>query len=417
MLDIQQIRRHPEQVQENFERRGLDISVEDFLGLDKEKLRLQTELQEMTHEKNLLSKQVAARKKQGREAGDLLMSIYRIEDKLDELGYILRAKTQRLQDALLRLPNLLDDEMQADMEVLYSYKEKPVFGFQPKGHMELCRRHRLIDYETAATLMGRGYWIYRGVGARLEWALLDFCLEENQKAGYEMVMLPPIAREICGFGAGQFPKFEEEAYKIQGNGQFLIPTAETVLVNLHRDKILKSDEFPLKYTSYTSCFRREVSKDPDERGMIRGHHFNKVENVQFVAQEQSEEAFAQILRQAEHLMQTLDLHYRVIRSAAGECSTAMSKTYDIEVWLPAERVYKEVSSISNARDYQARRTNTRYRDESGKLRYVHTLNGSGLATSRLFAAILEQNQLVEDGSIRIPEVLAPRVGIDVLSLS
>lgn len=415
MLDIQQIRRHPEQIQENFDRRGAGFRVEGLLRLDREKLKLQTDLQEMRHEKNLLSKKIAACKKQGTDAGGLLASIRDIDGKIRGLEASFHSKESQLQDILSRLPNLLDDDVPAATEVLYHYKEKPVFGFQPKSHMELCRRHGLIDYETAADLMGSGYWIYRGAGARLEWALLDFCLEENQKAGYEMVMLPPVAREICGFGAGQFPKFEGEAYRVQGNGQFLIPTAETVLVNLHRDKILRYTDLPLKYTSYTSCFRREVSSDPRERGMIRGHHFNKVENVQFVEEERSGAAFAELLQQAEHLMQQLDLHYRVVRSSARECSAAMAKTYDIEVWLPAERVYKEVSSISDARDYQARRTNTRYRDENGKIHYVHTLNGSGLATSRLFAAILEQNQTVEDGSIRIPKVLAPRVGADVFS--
>lgn len=413
MLDIQRIRRYPRQVQENFDRRGADISVEGILWLDEEKLRLQTDLQERTHEKNLLSKEVAARKKQGADAEDLLLSIRDIDEKIRDLEGVFRSKAERLQDILSRLPNLLDDDVPETVEILYHFKEKPVFGFQPKSHIELCRRHGLIDYETAADLMGSGYWIYRGAGARLEWALLNFCLDENQKAGYEMVMLPPVAREICGFGAGQFPKFEEDAYKIQGSGQFLIPTAETVLVNLHRGKILKETDLPLKYTSYTSCFRREGSRDVSERGMIRGHHFNKVENVQFVTKEQSDQAFEEILRQSERLMQKLDLHYRVVRVAARDCSTAMAKTYDIEVWLPAERVYKEVSSISNARDYQARRTDTRYRDEKGKLHYAHTLNGSGLATSRLFAAILEQGQDVENGRIKIPEVLGPWMGSDL----
>lgn len=415
MLDIQQIRKHPEQVQENFDKRGVKIPIGEILTLDRERSKLQTDLQGSKHKKNLLSKEISVRKKKGAAIDDLLDVIHDIDRMIVSLEDELGAREGRLQEILIRLPNLLDDEIQETAQVLYQFKEKPVFGSQPKSHLELCRRHHLIDYETAARLMGSGYWIYRGVGARLEWALLDFCLEENQKAGYEMVMLPPVARELCGFGAGQFPRFEDETYRIQGNGQFLIPTAETVLVNLHRDKILKSAELPLRYTSYTSCFRREGSRDPDERGMIRGHHFNKVENVQFVEEEKSDEAFAQILHQAEYLMQQLDLHYRVVRPSARECSTAMAKTYDIEVWLPAERVYKEVSSVSDARDYQARRTNTRYRDENGKIHYVHTLNGSGLATSRLFAAILEQGQRVEDGSIRIPRVLAPRVGVDVLS--
>ena len=261
--------------------------------------------------------------------------------------------------------------------------------------------------------MGGGYWIYRGAGARLEWALLNFCLEENRQAGYEMLMLPPVAREACGFGAGQFPKFSQEVFRIQDSGLFLIPTAETILVNLHRDQMLNGAELPLKYTAYTPCFRKETGKSPKERGMIRGHQFNKVELVQITAEEQSDAAFEQILSQAEHLMRRLNLHYRVVKLAAAECGFGMARTYDIQVWLPAEQVYMEVSSVSNARAYQARRTNTRYKDDFGRIHHVHTLNGSGLATSRLFAAIIEQNQRA-DGSIAVPEALLPWMGTNIL---
>lgn len=413
MLDIQQIRKHPEQVRENFSRRGLEISVDQILELDKEKLRLQTRLQERKREKNQLSRAVAQRKKEGLKANELLEKVYGIKDEIDALDCVLRQKTAYLQEILERLPNLLDEDVKKTDEVLSQFKEKPELSFHPMNHLELCRTHGLVDYETAGRLMGSGYWIYKGLGAKLEWALLNFCLQENQNAGYEMVMLPPVARESCGFGAGQFPKFQDEIYRIQGQELFLIPTAETVLVNLHRDKILQGAVLPLKYTAYTPCFRREVSKDPDERGLIRGHHFNKVEMVQFAVEEQSEEAFKQILAQAEHLMRKLDLHYRVVKVAAGACSAAMAKTYDIEVWLPAEQKYKEASSISNARDYQSRRTNTRYKDRDGKLHYAHTMNGSGIATSRVFAAILEQNQM-EDGRIRVPKALAPWIGTDVI---
>lgn len=389
----------------------MDISVEDLLKLDQEKLRLQTEVERLRHEKKQLSMQVADRKKQGLETGGLLIRIDAVGHKLDELSHTLQQKAKELQDRLACLPNLVDEDVGRTEQVLSQYKEKPFFDFPVLSHLELCRRHGLVDYETAGSLMGSGYWIYRGLGARLEWALLNFCLEENQKAGYEMLMLPPVAKEICGFGAGQFPKFADEVYKLQESELFLIPTAETVLVNLHRDEVLEAERLPLRYTAYTPCFRKEGSKKPEERGMLRGHQFNKVELVQFAAKEQSEEAFAQLLAQAELLMKRLGLHYRVVRQAAGDCSFSMSRTCDIEVWLPAEQVYKEVSSVSCARDFQARRTNTRYRDENGKLHYVYTLNGSGLATSRLFAAVLEQNQ-TEDGSVRIPKALAPWLGTD-----
>lgn len=413
MLDIKQIRKHPEQVQKNISKRGLDFSVEKLLALDREKLDLQTQLQEAAHEKNLLSRQVADRKKQGQDATDILESIQAVTQRIDNLDSWLQVKAAHLQELLVQLPNLLDDDILEHNEVLREYKSRPAFDFRLADHIELCRRHRLIDYDTAGSLTGSGYWIYRGMGARLEWALLNFCLQENQRAGYEMVMLPLVARKSCGFGAGQFPKFKDEVYLLQDTDHFLIPTAETLLVNFHQNQILEGDQLPLKYTAYTPCFRRESSKHPDERGLIRGHHFNKVELVQFATEAQADAAFDGIVAQAEQLMQQLDLHYRVVKLSAAECSAAMARTYDIEVWLPAEGVYKEVSSISNARTFQARRSNTRYRDSTGKIQYAHTLNGSGLATSRLFAAILEQNQ-TPSGGVRIPEVLVPWTGTDSL---
>lgn len=413
MLDIRELRKHPEKVQKNFDRRGTESSVEEVLALDRERLRLQTALQELRQEKNLLSRQVAGRKKQGLDADDLLESVGALGERLNSLTGSLEKKRQELEMIFQRLPNLLDDDVGEADEVLYQWKEKPVFAFPLAGHMELCKSCGLIDYETAGSLMGGGYWIYRGAGARLEWALLNFCLEENRQAGYEMLMLPPVAREACGFGAGQFPKFSQEVFRIQDSGLFLIPTAETVLVNLHRDQMLNGAELPLKYTAYTPCFRKETGKSPKERGMIRGHQFNKVELVQITAEEQSDAAFEQILSQAEHLMRRLNLHYRVVKLAAAECGFGMARTYDIQVWLPAEQVYMEVSSVSNARAYQARRTNTRYKDDFGRIHHVHTLNGSGLATSRLFAAIIEQNQRA-DGSIAVPEALLPWMGTNIL---
>lgn len=414
MLDIWRIRKEPDQVQENFRRRGLDISVGDILVLDRKKLRLQTELQELRHEKKRLSMQMSERKKVGIETDELLKTIRDVSQRLDGLSQSLRQTDRELQDILVRLPNLTDEDVGTVSKVVGQFGEKPVFDFPVLSHLELCRRHGLVDYERAGRLMGGGYWIYRGLGARLEWALLNFCLLENQKAGYEMVMPPPVAREACGFGAGQFPKFAGEVYRLRESELFLIPTAETVLVNMHREEILEAEKLPLRYTACTPCFRRENSKKPDERGMLRGHQFNKVELVQFTAESRAEKAFADVLAQAESLMRQLGLHYRVVKLAAGECGYSMRRTCDIEVWLPAEQVYKEVSSVSCAGDYQARRTNTRYRDENGKLRYVYTLNGSGLATSRLFAAVLEQNQR-EDGSIRIPEALVSWVGADRIS--
>lgn len=413
MLDLYEIRKHPREVQENFNRRGYKISIEELLNLDKEKLQLQTDLQELRHEKNLLSKEVASRKKCGLQVNDLLEQIHIIDSRTNQVQCLFETKAKKLNEILIRLPNLLDKDVLETEEILYTFKEQIEFKYPIKSHLELSKIHHLIDYDRAGNLMGSGYWIYRGIGAKLEWALLNFCLQENQKAGYEMIMLPPLAKDECGFFAGQFPKFKEEVYHIEETKQFLIPTAETLLISLHQNEILKKSNLPLKYTAYTPCFRKEISKNNSEKGMIRGHQFNKVEMVQFVTKEDSDCAFNELLEQAKSLMEKLDLHYRVVKLPARDCSDSMARTYDIEVWLPAEQMYKEVSSVSNARTYQSRRSNTRYKDDRGKLQYVHTLNGSGLATSRLFAAILEQNQQ-EDGSIKIPEILVPFVGTDAI---
>ena len=276
--------------------------------------------------------------------------------------------------------------------------------------MDLCESLGLIDYKRGAKLAGSGSWIYRGLGARLEWALLNFFIEEHLADGYELLLVPHMLGYDCGYVAGQFPKFADEVYWIENSNssdrKFLLPTAETALVNLHRDEVLTLDELPKKYIAYTPCYRREAgSYRAEERGMIRGHQFNKVEMVQYTTPEHSDEAFAELVRKAETLVQKLGLHYQLSKLAAGDCSFSMARTYDIEVWIPSMGIYKEVSSASNARDYQARRGNMKYRGEDKKLHLVHTpSNASGLATSRLIPAITEQYQNA-DGSITIPEVL------------
>lgn len=261
-------------------------------------------------------------------------------------------------------------------------------------------------------------WVYRGWGARLEWALLNFFINEHIADGYEFVLPPHMLNYECGYVAGQFPKFGDEVYWIanptSSDKKFMLPTAETALVNLHRDEVLPLDELPRKYIAYTPCYRREAgSYRSEERGMIRGHQFNKVEMVQYTAPEQSDEAFDELVGKAERIVRELGLHYRLSKLAAGDCSFSMARTYDIEVWIPSMEIYKEVSSASNARDYQARRGNVKFRGEDKKLHLVHTLNASGLATSRVIPAIVEQYQN-EDGSVTVPEVLRPYLGIDII---
>lgn len=298
---------------------------------------------------------------------------------------------------------------------LYYYGEPRGFDFEPKNHVDLCTDLGLIDYERGVKLSGSGFWMYRGLGAQLEWAILNYFIETHLSDGYELVLPPHMLEYQCGLTAGQFPKFADEVYKIANptddRVHYMLPTAEAALASIYRDEILTEDELPHKMFSYTPCFRREAgSYRADERGMVRGHQFNKVEMFQYTTPEGSDEAFEELVHKAEALVQGLGFHFRTVKLAAGDCSASMARTYDIEINIPSMNGYKEVSSVSNARDYQARRGNIRFRRAAtGKVEYVHTLNGSGLATSRILPALVEQNQR-KDGSIVVPEVLRKYLG-------
>ena len=298
--------------------------------------------------------------------------------------------------------------------------KKPEFGFKPKDHVELVTSLHLIDYERGVKMGGTGFWLYKGLGALMEWGLINYFVEEHLKDGYKFILPPHILNYECGFTAGQFPKFADDVYHIKGgtggkSDRFILPTAETALINYHRDEILNEEELPKKYFAYSPCYRKEAgSYRTGERGMIRGHQFNKVEIFQFTHPEQSESALDAMVNKAEKLVQGLGLHYQVTKLAAMDCSACMAKTYDIEIWIPSMKEYKEVSSASNARDYQARRGNIRFKpNDSKKTAYIHSLNASGLATSRLLPAIVEQFQQ-KDGSVIVPQVLRKWVGCDIL---
>ena len=296
-------------------------------------------------------------------------------------------------------------------KVVKVFGEKPTFDFKPKDHVELAESLGLVDYERGAKISGRGTWIYTGLGAQLEWALINYFIQEHLKDGYTMILPPHLLNEESGYTAGQFPKFKQDVFWLEGQDKFMLPTAETALVNLHRKEILSEEELPKKYFSYTPCYRMEAgSYRTEERGMIRGYQFNKVEMVQYTTEEGSDAAFEELLNKACSLVEKLGLHFQVSKLAAGDCSHSMARTSDVEIWIPSMGIYKEVSSASNARDYQARRGQIRYRDsKTGKTKFCHTLNASGLATSRLFPALLEQCQQA-DGSVKIPEVLVPLMG-------
>jgi len=284
--------------------------------------------------------------------------------------------------------------------------------------VDLCTSLGLIDYERGTKLSGSGFWIYRGMGARLEWALLNYFIDTHIADGYELILPPHMLEYECGVTAGQFPKFADEVYKIENptdnRTRYMLPTAEAALASLYRNEILTEADLPKKLVSYTPCFRREAgSYRSDERGMVRGHQFNRVEMFQFTLPEKSDEAFDELVTKAENLVKGLGFHFRTVKLAAEDCSASMARTYDIEIQIPSMQGYKEVSSVSNARDYQARRGMMRVKRADGHIEYMHTLNGSGLATSRILPALVEQNQNA-DGSVTVPEVLRKYIGCDVL---
>ncbi len=424
MLDIKLIRTNPDLVKANIKKRemNLDHVVDEILDIDAKRRELTGKVEAMKAERNADTKKIPQMKKAGEDTTELMAKMKALADQIKEADAELGKLEEKQQDLMLSLPNMPDENVVAggkEQNVpLHYFGEQPKFDFEPKNHVELCEGLGMIDYQRGAKLGGNGAWIYRGAGARMEWALLNFFINEHLKDGYELVLPPHMLNYECGYVAGQFPKFNDEVYWIQNptsaDKKFLLPTAETALVNLHRDEILTDEELPRKYIAYTPCYRREAgSYRSEERGMIRGHQFNKVEMVQYTRPDQSDAAFEELVMKAERLVQELGLHYRLSKLAAGDCSFSMARTYDIEVWIPSMGIYKEVSSASNARDYQARRGNVKFRGEDKKLQFVHTLNASGLATSRVMPAIVEQYQNA-DGSVTVPEVLRPYMGIDVI---
>ena len=417
MLDINGIRENPEGVKEALKKKLWDADFTELLEWDKRKKELIQFVEGNKAEMNKLSASVPQAKKNGEDVSKIFAKVKEIAAKNAESDKELKELEDKIFNFLAELPNIPDEDLlgggKENNKPIKVFGKKPEFGFPLKDHVELATSLGLVDYDRGAKIAGRGAWIYTNLGARLEWALLNYFISEHLKDGYTFILPPHLLNEASGYGAGQFPKFREDVFWLDGlePKRFLLPTAETALVNLYRDEILKEEDLPKKFFAYTPCYRREAgSYRTEERGMIRGYQFDKVEMVQYTKPEQSDEAFEELVRKAESLVAGLGLHYQVSKLAAGDISHSMARTYDIEVYLPSMGIYKEVSSASNARDYQARRTMCRYRDSAtGKTKYVHTLNASGLATSRIFPAILEQFQQA-DGSVVIPEVLRPFMG-------
>lgn len=424
MIDIKLLREQPDEVKAKIKKRekNLDDVVDQILELDAQRREKLGQLEAMKAEKNSVSKQIPQIKKAGGDVAEIMAKMKTLGDEIKVAETTVSEVEDKQKDLLLSLPNLPDDDVCAggkeQNEPLHYFGEKPVFDFEPKNHVDLCEGLNMIDYKRGAKIAGAGSWLYRGWGSRLEWAILNFFVNEHISDGYEFILPPHMLNYECGYVAGQFPKFTDEVYWIQNptstDKKFMLPTAETALVNLHRDEVLTLDELPKKYIAYTPCYRREAgSYRSEERGMIRGHQFNKVEMVQYTTEDGSDAAFEELVGKAERLVQELGLHYRLSKLAAGDCSFSMARTYDIEVWIPSMGIYKEVSSASNARAYQARRGNIRYRGADGKMHFAHTLNASGLATSRVIPALVEQYQNA-DGSVTVPEVLRKYLGIDVI---
>lgn len=416
MLDVKLILEKPDYVKAALKKKLWDFDPTEIIELSSQRLELLKKVEAIKAEQNKLSASVPAVKKEGGDVKSIFAKVKELgaqnkesEEKLNEI----EAKIKSLVEVL---PNLPDDDLVAGSKEnnhpIYHFGEERKFGFTPKNHVELCESLGLIDYKRAAKISGTGTWIYTNLGARLEWALLNYFIESHLADGYEMILPPHILNYESGYTAGQFPKFESDVFWLEGMEprKFILPTAETALVNLHRNEILSLNDLPKKYFAYTPCYRKEAgSYRTEERGMIRGYQFNKVEMVQYTTEEGSDAAFEEMVNKAKKLVEGLGLTYQIDKLAAGDCSHSMARTYDIEVWIPSMGIYKEVSSVSNARDYQARRGMIRYKDENGKTKYCHTLNGSGLATSRVFPALVEQLQQ-EDGSVIIPVPLRKYMG-------
>ncbi len=435
MLDIKKIKENPDAVKAGLKAKEVDCDaiVDRILELDVQVRALKTSTETKTAEKNKLSKEngkLFGQKKGAEKRGEDVSAIdaqiganmaasVAIDEAIADDKLKLRELDEQFYAAMLSLPNLPDSDLlpggKENNEPLRYIGEKHSFDFEPKHHVDLCTDLGLIDYERGVKLAGAGNWMYTGMGARLEWALLNYFIDTHTADGYDFILPPHMLEYQCGLTAGQFPKFADEVFKIanhptEGGTFYMLPTAEAALASVYRDEILTEADLPKKFFAYTPCFRREAgSHRADERGMVRGHQFNKVEMFQFTTAEGSDEAFEELVKKAENLVAGLGLHFRTVKLAAGDCSASMARTYDIEILIPSMNGYKEVSSVSNARDYQARRGNIRYRRADGKIDFVHTLNGSGLATSRIFPAIVEQNQRA-DGSVVVPEVLRKYLG-------
>ena len=417
MLDPKLVRQSIENVTAQLKKRGFVVDVAKFNSLEEQRKHLQVKMQDLQNERNVRSKEVGHAKAAGKNVDEVLKSLKELSDALKVQEEKFAQVQAELDNFLALLPNMTHESVpvgngEAGNQLVRTWGEPTKFSFTPKDHVELGANQNLMDFETAVKVAGARFVILRGPLARLQRALIQFMLDlHTNEHGYQEITVPYVANAASLFGSGQFPKMKEDVFAISGEQDFyLIPTSEVPVANTVRDDILNASQLPIKYTCYSSCFRSEAgSYGKDMRGMLRQHQFEKVELVQIVHPDKSYEALEEITKHAETVLQRLKLPYRVLALCTGDIGFAAAKTYDLEVWLPGQQRYREISSCSNTEAFQARRMKARWRDESGKIDFVHTLNGSGLAVGRTLIAVIENYQ-DELGRIHIPEVLRPYMG-------
>jgi seryl-tRNA synthetase len=414
MLEAKYIREHLDEVRERIALRGGSVDFEKFVAIDSERRKALQEWEGLRALQKKVSDEVSRKKRKGEDASDLISEMKKVSQDLKSLDGVVEDKERILQEFLMTVPNIPHPSVPVgrdsiENDVVRRWGDIPSFPFEPKPHWDLGEELGILDFKAGAKIAGARFTLYWDLGAKLERALINFMLDlHTREHGYREVLPPFMVNRVTMTGTGQLPKFEEELFKIEGTDYFLIPTAEVPVTNIHQDEVLEEGVLPLYYTAYTPCFRKEAgSYGKDTRGLIRQHQFNKVELVKFAKPENSYEELERLLDNAEEVLRRLKLPYQVVNLCTGDLGFSAAKTYDIEVWLPGQNTFKEISSCSNFEDFQARRAKIRYRiSGKSKTEYVHTLNGSGLAVGRTLVAILENYQQA-DGSVLIPEVLRP----------
>lgn len=416
MLDMKFVRSNPQVVQEALVNRGSAVTLDEFLKLDEQRRDRLFSVEQMKNRRNTVSEEIGRLKKSGKDAPDMILEMRELSQQIKEMDEELKELEERLQIILLNIPNIPHQtvpvgDSAADNQVVRTWGEPRKFDFEPKPHWELGEALDILDFERGGKVTGARFSFYKGTGARLERAVINFMLDlHTAEHGYVEIFPPFIVNRDSMVGTGQLPKFAEDMFKLEGHEYYLIPTAEVPVTNLYRNEILDGARLPILHCAYSACFRAEAgAAGRDTRGLIRQHQFNKVELVKFSKPDDSYDELEKLTRNAERVLQLLGLPYRTMVLCTGDMGFSAAKTYDLEVWLPSYQDYKEISSCSNFSDFQARRAGIRFRNDRGKVELVHTLNGSGLAVGRTVSAILENFQEA-DGTVTIPEVLRPYLG-------